>query len=198
MTPMRRRLLSAALAAALLAASAAGFAGTATAQDTTVVRRDTAVVAPDSAVVAPDSAAAIDAVAVPDSPAQPDTAEVSRVRPLSPSGALWRSLLLPGWGQARLGRKLSATIFIGFEGIALGMSIKTSHQLHYLRRTGSTRAEDKAQQRQDWLVLLAFNHVLAGLEAYVAANLADFPGDLRIEAVPGGVGGVVTVPFRLR
>ena len=35
----------------------------------------------------------------------------------------------------------------------------------------------------------AFNHVFAGLEAYVSAHLADFPGDLQLQATPGGVGG---------
>ncbi len=43
-------------------------------------------------------------------------------------------------------------------------------------------------------MLLAFNHLFAGLEAYVSAHLADFPGDLRVEAVPGGVGAAVSLP----
>ena len=47
-------------------------------------------------------------------------------------------------------------------------------------------------------MLLVFNHLFAGLEAYVSAHLADFPGDLRFQAVPGGVGGTVSVPFRVR
>ena len=47
-------------------------------------------------------------------------------------------------------------------------------------------------------MLLAFNHVFAGLEAYVGAHLADFPGDLQIRAIPGGVGASVSVPLRLR
>src|SRR4051794_23898027 len=59
-------------------------------------------------------------------------------RYISPSGALWRSLLLPGWGQARLNRKLTAGLFIAWEGVTLGMSLKTLHELDYLRRT--TRA----------------------------------------------------------
>jgi hypothetical protein len=47
-------------------------------------------------------------------------------------------------------------------------------------------------------VLLGFNHLFAGLEAYVSAHLADFPGDLRFEAVPGGVGAAMSLPVRLR
>jgi len=114
---------------------------------------------------------------------------------ISPTNALWRSLLLPGWGQARLNRKLAAGLFIGWEGVTLGMSLKTRHELQYLRRTNSGRAEDKRQEHEDWLVLLAFNHLFAGLEAYISAHLADFPGDLRLEAVPGGVGASISVPM---
>jgi hypothetical protein len=127
-------------------------------------------------------------------PATPDS--LTR-RYISPSGALWRSLLLPGWGQARLNRKLTAGLFIAWEGVTLGMSLKTLHELDYLRRTNSGRADDKRQEHEDWLVLLGFNHVLAGLEAYISAHLADFPGDLHLEAVPGGAGAGISWPVRL-
>jgi hypothetical protein len=117
---------------------------------------------------------------------------------VSPFNALWRSLLLPGWGQARLNRKLAAGIFIAWEGVTLGMSLKTRRELRYLRRTHSGRADSKRQEHEDWVVLLAFNHLFAGLEAYISAHLADFPGDLRLRAVPGGVGAAVSLPVRLR
>src|SRR3954470_6713383 len=127
-------------------------------------------------------------------PATPDS--LTR-RYISPSGALWRSLLLPGWGQARLNRKLTAGLFIAWEGVTLGMSLKTLQELEYLRRTNSARADAKRQEHEDWVVLLGFNHVLAGLEAYISAHLADFPGDLHLEAVPGGAGAGVSLPVRL-
>ena len=117
---------------------------------------------------------------------------------ISPLNAFWRSFLLPGWGQARLNRKLTAGLFLAWEGVTLGMSLKTRRELDYLRRTGSARGDRKRQEHEDWLVLLGFNHLLAGLEAYVSAHLADFPGDLRLEAVPGGVGAALSVPIRLR
>ena len=119
-------------------------------------------------------------------------------QPISPLNAFWRSFLIPGWGQSRLNRKLTGGIFVAWEGVTLGMSLKTRKELRYLRRNGSARADSKRQEHEDWLVLLAFNHLFAGLEAYVAAHLADFPGDLRVEALPGGVGARVSLPFRLR
>jgi hypothetical protein len=127
--------------------------------------------------------------------ARPDTLQRQYI---SPMNAFWRSFLLPGWGQARLNRKLTAGLFLAWEGVTLGMSLKTRRELEYLRRTGSARGDSKRQEHEDWVVLLGFNHLLAGLEAYVSAHLADFPGDLRIEAVPGGMGAAVSVPIRLR
>jgi hypothetical protein len=119
-------------------------------------------------------------------------------RPISPANALWRSLLIPGWGQARLNRKLAGGLFVGWEAVTLGMTLKTRSELDYLRRVGSGRANDKRQEHEDWVVLLGFNHLFAGLEAYVSAHLSDFPGDLRFQAVPGGVGASASFPMRIR
>jgi hypothetical protein len=138
-----------------------------------------------------------DTTAVPTAVAAPMPDSVG-FTPISPINAFWRSFLLPGWGQARLNRKLTGGIFVAWEGVTLGMSLKTRHELAYLRRTGSARADNKRREHEDWIVLLAFNHLFAGLEAYVGAHLADFPGDLQIQAVPGGLGASVTVPIRLR
>ncbi|HET8836203.1 MAG TPA: hypothetical protein VFN08_15845 [Gemmatimonadales bacterium] len=130
------------------------------------------------------------------------TAPVTRADSLalrtSPMNAFWRSFLIPGWGQAKLGRKLTGGLFVAWEGTTLAMSLKTRHELAYLRRTNSARADDKRREHEDWLVLLGFNHLFAGLEAYVSAHLSDFPGDLRLQAAPHGIGGSVSVPFRLR
>jgi hypothetical protein len=119
-------------------------------------------------------------------------------RRTSPMNAFFRSFLLPGWGQAKLNRKLTGGIFVAWEGVTLGMSLKTRHELAYLRRTGSGRAEDKRREHEDWIVLLVFNHLFAGLEAYVSAHLADFPGDLKFQAVPGGFGASLSLPVRIR
>lgn len=130
--------------------------------------------------------------------APPEAADSLARRMPSPMNAFLRSFLLPGWGQAKLDRKLTAGIFIAWEGTTLGMSLKTRHELAFLRRNNSERAEDKRREHEDWLVLLGFNHLFAGLEAYVSAHLSDFPADLRLRAVPGGIGASYTIPFRIR
>lgn len=128
----------------------------------------------------------------------PDTAIQYARAPVSPMGALWRSILIPGWGQAKSNRKLTGALFVMWEGVTLGMSIKANHELNYLRRTNSGSVSAKKKERQDWLVLLAFNHLFSAIEAYVSAHLWDFPDDLEVRAVPlpdGGVGATVRLPF---
>ena len=127
----------------------------------------------------------------------PDQAVPAMQRPVSPMGAFWRSFLIPGWGQAKLNRKLSGGLFIAVEGISLGMIIKMDHQLKYLQRTNDPSAEAKEQQKEDWMAILVFNHLMSGLEAFVSAHLWDFPDDLQLQGVPGAYGAQVTVPIRL-
>jgi hypothetical protein len=156
--------------------------------------------AQDSAAVAkPDSAAAVKADAV---PLVADSGRVDSARAPSPAGAMIKSLLIPGLGQISLGRKLTAAVFVAFEGAALAMVLKSQGELSDAR--AESGGEDtplvleKARKREDWLVLMGVNHVLSGIEAYVSAHLWDFPGELQIQAVPGGVRAAASVPLRLR
>ena len=146
----------------------------------------------DSAAVSRDSVS-------PPSPIPPADTLYPKA-PSSPMGAFWRSLLIPGWGQAKLNRKLTGALFVAWEGVTLGMSIKTGHELSYLRAVHSGRRKAKEKERQDWLVLLGFNHLFSAIEAYVSSHLWDFPGDLEINAAPvpgGGFGASVRLPIRL-
>jgi len=106
--------------------------------------------------------------------------------PVSPLGAFARSFILPGWGQAVLGRRGTGALFVAWEGLTATMVIKSLHQLHYQESIGAETVEDKKKELQDWLVLLVFNHLLAGTEAYVSALLWDFPTDLNARMLPGG------------
>jgi len=104
---------------------------------------------------------------------------------------------VPGWGQAKLGRGVAAGIFIAVEGVSLGMVLKTNSELQYTRATDTTAVHDKSQEREDWIVILALNHLLAGLEAYVSAHLWDFPGDLALKPTRGGIAASVSFPVRV-
>ncbi len=123
-----------------------------------------------------------------------DSIVVHRPKPFS---YFFRSLAVPGWGQASLDRKVTGAIFVAFEGISLGMMLKTTTELHYLQATNSDLVSAKRAERQDWLVAMVMNHLFSALEAYVSANLFDFPADLRMRTLPGGRTGVgFTIPVR--
>lgn len=173
--------------------------------------QDSAAVAPaPDTLTKPDTvaAAAHDSVLRADSAAIPARAQalstsglkdsVDRKRPVGPGGALWRSLLVPGWGQAKLGRGITAGIFIAVEGVTLGMVLKTNSELNYAKSADTAAVANKTQEREDWLVIMAVNHLVAGLEAYVSAHLWDFPGDLALKPVRGGgVAASVNFPVRV-
>jgi hypothetical protein len=153
--------------AALLAATAPGLPLAAQVPDTS----HAAIFTTGAAVVAPDTA--------------------HRIKPIN---AFWRSLLLPGWGQAETGRPVTGAVFATFEGVAVMMTLKAQSELHYLRQSGSDNVAPKRQQVQDWLVLWIFNHLFSGAEAFVSAHLQDFPKDLKLRAVPGGIGLSLPLP----
>ncbi len=154
------------------------------------------VLAPAAPAQTPDSAAA--RAARPDS-----TAAAAAVHPpASPTGAFLRSFLVPGWGQLQMHRPVPALVFLGVEGTLVGLSLKANHDVKVARATDVTPDSSvvtaKKRSREDWLVLLGFNHLMAGLEAYVSAHLWDFPGDLKIRATPGSVGASAVIPIRFR
>ena len=130
-------------------------------------------------------------------PGRPAAADTTAPRrPTTPTAAMFRSFLLPGWGQATYGRKVTAGVMMGFEGLSVGMLLKVKSDERYIQETHSTKLKDKHQQEQDWITLIVFNHLMSGLEAYVSAHLFDFPGDLQMRALPGGGMGMgVTLPL---
>jgi hypothetical protein len=137
------------------------------------------------------------AAQTPDSSSRP--AVQPTVRQIKPLPAFFHSLLIPGWGQSRLDRKLTASLFVAWEGVTLGMTLKAAGEVRYLQRVeaDSARVADKKRERQDWLILLGFNHLFAGLEAFVSSQLQDFPADVKLRPAPHGVGLQAVIPFRI-
>ncbi|HUL49539.1 MAG TPA: hypothetical protein VLT79_05935 [Gemmatimonadales bacterium] len=107
-----------------------------------------------------------------------------------PATALWRSLLIPGWGQATTGRHVTGAAFVLWEGVTIMMTFRAIQEENFMiaAHADSFDLHSKRQQVQDWTVLWIFNHFFAGAEAYVSAHLMDFPKELKIEALPRGVG----------
>jgi hypothetical protein len=153
-------------------------------------------------VVAQDTASVALPAAVPAAVTLPQRDTIIYPKPpVTPMGAFFRSLLVPGWSQSILDRRLTAGLFMAVEGLAIGMIVKSTSELSYLRQTDTTRVPAKEQEQEDWIAILAFNHLFAALEGYVGAHLWDFPRDVKLRAVPwrgGGVGAAVTIPLRSR
>ncbi len=120
---------------------------------------------------------------------RPDTSH--QVRPM---GAFWRSALIPGWGQSATGRHTTGAVFVVWEGVTAMMTLKAQQEANYMKQMGSANLKAKRQEVQDWLVLWVFNHLFSGAEAYVSAHLQDFPADLKIHAVPRGIGISLPLP----
>lgn len=138
-------------------------------------------------------------------PQPADTIKVPQFRaepPVSPVGAMWRSLLIPGWGQSILGRRVTGAVFVVWEGLTLTMIVKSANQLDYFQRIDdgslemAEKIEGKKQEIEDWAFLLIFNHLISAAEAFVSGVLWDFPADLDVQAAPnGGVRAGVSIEF---
>ena len=123
------------------------------------------------------------------SPARAQVPDSIAHRP-APLNFFFRSLLIPGWGQASLDRKLTGGLFVAFEGLSWSMMLKSNIEQRFLDRADTTTATFRRSERQDWIALIVFNQLFSALEAYVSAHLLDFPADLHVRALPGGRTGV--------
>ncbi len=133
--------------------------------------------------------------------------------PVTPKRAFLYSLALPGFGQSRLDRGVSGALFSGVELSAIAMLRHATVDLRDARRylgdslpvtftvNGTTAipvsnapngyTADLIRTRrlhvEDWLAVLAFNHLIAGADAFVSAQLWDVP--VRMSAIPRPDGG---------
>ena len=167
----------------------------------------------------------------PDSTPQiPTELESMEGRP-SPRGAMFRSFILPGWGQASYDRWVRAgAYFTGHVGNGY-MIYKTLDRLgeakdredewvSFVRdslaadpsvpadsidiridedsRVRHARAlvGSREEQREDWIALGVFWVLIAGVDAYVTAQLADFPASIGAIIDDRRVGVMITVPVR--
>jgi hypothetical protein len=140
--------------------------------------------------------------------------------PLSPRRAFFYSFVAPGYSQSVLGRHKAASSFILVEAITLAMIRESAADLHEARRMvndtvivsyvdasgtpgvvaapprfGDADVHTRAAHVEDWIALLVANHLFAGADAYVAANLWDVPARLGIRMLPRG-GAVVAASLK--
>lgn len=162
-----------------------------------------------------------------------DTAAAAdSARRVSPGKAFYRSLLIPGWGQASVGAYLRGGTFFAVQTGSAYMLLKTLARLaeaHNFEKRRVSAAQDslralmaedslanerlsdpdvfnaavdstpgvarirrlidsRENQRQDWITYTLVSTLASGVDAFVAAHLADMPG--RIEIEPRATGGI--------
>jgi hypothetical protein len=129
--------------------------------------------------------------------------------PITARRAFFYSFLLPGYSQSVLGRYKSATAFLLVEGISIAMIRESGADKHEARRlandttilsyvdgTGAAGkitappifndgyVRTRGAHVEDWIALLVANHLFAGADAFVAANLWDVPSHVSLRMTP--------------
>ena len=141
--------------------------------------------------------------------------------PLTPKRAFLYSSLLPGFGQSRLDRGTSGALFASIELAAVVMMRRSQMDLREARRyqidtlpnqylvsgdslikngsftNGFTRdlVRTRRLHVEDWIAVVAFNHLFAGADAFVSAQLWDVPLELSAFPRPSGAVFVATLRF---
>ena len=121
-----------------------------------------------------------------------------------------------------LGKKNAARFYIAVEAVGIAMTVKSVQALREAKRgvgdstvvewevdpvTGDSvpltwepgrftpeRVNARRTHVEDWVALIIFNHLLSAADAYVAANLWDFPAKVSVRARPAAVAGRESSP----
>lgn len=132
--------------------------------------------------------------------------------PIRPKTALFRSLLIPGWGQASLDRGTAGATYFALEAGSIAMLIFAKKELAVAKRAArdstfvndstlgpppalAARVRTRRSQVEDWAALIFFTHLFSAADAFVSAHL----WDVRVQ-VHGGqemrsAGVTATIPW---
>ena len=133
--------------------------------------------------------------------------------PIGPRRAFFYSFLIPGSAQTVLGRNKAAAAFLLVEAISISMIRQSAADAHEARRIVNdsvivsyvdaqgavlqpplknaplftdSDVHTRDSHVEDWVALLVANHLFAGADAFVAANLWDIKIRLGLREVPSG------------
>ena len=134
--------------------------------------------------------------------------------PISARRAFLYSLVLPGQGQIKLRRHKAAALFGSIELGSIFMLLKSQNDLRiarahvgdsvflrfdppttvggdsvpvYRQDILAARVKSRRLHVEDWVAALVFNHLFAGADAFVAAQLWDLPAQVSLRAAPRGL-----------
>ena len=180
-----------------------------------------ALVAPVGVPLAAQQRDSVSAKQAPPSVVKPLTQRGRFTPPLTPKRAFMYSSLLPGLGQSRLDHGTSGALFASIELAAIVMMRRSQMDLREARRYQidtlpnqylvasdsvikngvftNRFTRDLVRTRrlhvEDWMAVVAFNHLFAGADAFVSAQLWDVPVELSAYPRPSGAVFAATIRF---
>lgn len=105
----------------------------------------------------------------------PDSSDINQPWRPSPGGAVLRSILIPGWGQAYNGQPFKAAIYAGIEQTLIYNIYRANHESEYYYSRGENDfGESVKNDRNRLMWYLAGVLILSMTDAYVDAILYDF------------------------
>ncbi len=103
-----------------------------------------------------------------------------RERPVSPAGAMLRSVILPGWGQTAARQPARGAIYFTVWSGGVFMILKANSELNAAKRAEDEELIDsRSQAREDWILFTGLWALLSGVDAWVSAQFTGFEGEVR-------------------
>ena len=168
-----------------------------------------ALVAPVGVPLAAQQRDSVSAKQAPQSVAKPLTQRGRFTPPLTPKRAFVYSSLLPGLGQSRLDHGTSGALFASQMDLreARRYQIDTLPNQYlvagdsvikngvFTNRFTRDLVRTRRLHVEDWMAVVAFNHLFAGADAFVSAQLWDVPVELSAYPRPSGAVFAATIRF---
>ena len=115
-----------------------------------------------------------------------DTLEASEDEPrgeggaVSPTGALLRSIIIPGWGQTAARQPARGAIYFTVWSGGVFMILKTNADVGAAERgEDEDLLDSRKKAREDWILFTGLWALVSGIDAWVSAQFAGFEGEIR-------------------
>ena len=101
-------------------------------------------------------------------------------QPVSPAGAMLRSVIVPGWGQTAARQPARGAIYFTVWSGGVFMILKANAEVNAAERAEDEELVDSRKQaREDWILFTGLWALLSGVDAWVSAQFTSFEGEVR-------------------
>lgn len=106
----------------------------------------------------------------------------------APMAALFKSMLLPGWGQFSADQPKRGVFYATAQAATVYMIIRTQRRINRADENGDEGlAESRREQREDWIALAVFWSLASGVDAWISAHMWGFAAEV-VPPPDGSVG----------